>query len=236
MWLAGAGGRLGASWERSGARRGRGWGRSGMSGAAVRDRRGRPTRACLAARGGVGSGCGSHVGMRWIRSREAGAGWRRVGPALSAGPARMPADLMHLVLIRLKDPLDTADLVRDCRRLAEEAPMVRAVFTGLHAETGRSVVVRDYDVCFALWFDDTAAYGEYLHHPAHKAILERWGDRIEWLRIHDTRERRCHQVRREAGEPAEPARTNAGVGVHSGSLGLGPGATSTGRTRDDAIA
>lgn len=95
---------------------------------------------------------------------------------------------MHLVLIRLKDPLDTADLVRDCRRLAEEAPMVRAVFTGLHAETGRSVVVRDYDVCFALWFDDTAAYGEYLHHPAHKAILERWGDRIEWLRIHDARE------------------------------------------------
>ena len=110
------------------------------------------------------------------------------GPTRAGAPARLGAPLQHIVLIRLRDPLDTAALVDACNALAEAVPTVRTAFAGLHEDIGRDTIVRDYDVCLIVGFDSVEGYRAYLEHPAHIQMLQEWKDRIEWLRIHDARD------------------------------------------------
>ncbi|MEZ6232610.1 MAG: Dabb family protein [Phycisphaerales bacterium] len=100
---------------------------------------------------------------------------------------RLP-EVQHVVLLRLKDPLDTPDLVRACNALAEDVPSVRSAFAGLHVEIGRNNVDRDYDLCFIVGFDTVGGYREYLEHPAHLQLLADWRDRLEWIRVVDARD------------------------------------------------
>ncbi|MCA9288201.1 MAG: Dabb family protein [Phycisphaerales bacterium] len=100
---------------------------------------------------------------------------------------RLP-EVQHVVLLRLKDPLDTPDLVRSCNSLAEGVPSVRSAFAGLHVEIGRSNVDRDYDLCFIVGFDTVEGYREYLDHPLHLRLLDEWRDRLEWIRVVDARD------------------------------------------------
>ena len=100
---------------------------------------------------------------------------------------RLP-EVQHVVLLRLKDPLDTPDLVRACNGLAEAVPSVRSAFAGLHVEIGRNNVDRDYDLCFIVGFDSVEGYREYLDHPAHLQLLADWRDRLEWIRVVDARD------------------------------------------------
>lgn len=117
-------------------------------------------------------------------TRDAAMTRPRSGSSTATPPAR-PAPLQHIVFIRLRDPLDTAELVDACNALAAAVPTVRTAFTGLHEETGRDSIVHDYDVCLIVGFDDVAGYQTYLDHPAHLSLLEQWRARIEWLRIYD---------------------------------------------------
>lgn len=100
---------------------------------------------------------------------------------------RLP-EVQHVVLLRLKDPLDTPDLVRACNALAEDVPSVRSAFAGLHVEIGRDNIDRDYDLCFIVGFDTVEGYREYLDHPAHLQLLADWRDRLEWIRVVDARD------------------------------------------------
>lgn len=143
--------------------------------------------------GSIGMACGLlGVGLAvaaggCASSRAAGGG----GPAVAARAEEPPpraASILHIVLVRLQDPLDIAEMVHDSLDMAGEIPSVTTSFVGLHLETGRATVVRDYDVCLTVGFDDEAGYAEYLSHPAHLRLLEKWGPRIEWLRIHDAQD------------------------------------------------
>ena len=108
-------------------------------------------------------------------------------PAPQAATQR-PAPILHMVFIRLRDPLDTAAASRDCLETAERIPSITSAFAGLHLDTGRESIVRDYDVCFTLGFADRAGLEAYVVHPEHVALVERWGSRIEWLRIYDAQD------------------------------------------------
>ena len=110
-------------------------------------------------------------------------------PPTAAGRApALPAPILHAVFIRLKDPLDTAELSRDSLEAAAQIPSVAWALAGLHLETGRPTVVRDYDLCFTLGFTSRDDYEAYIAHPAHEALLAKWRDRIEWLRIYDAQD------------------------------------------------
>ncbi len=140
------------------------WGRSAAVGALA---------ACMI------SGCAAGGGRR---STEDSAN--------SSGPVGKPrpAAIVHLVLIRLKDPLDTAALADACLAMAEQIPSIKSAFAGTHLETGRATVVADYDVCFVVEFDSVEDYEAYLSHPAHVRNVQEWGPRMEWIRIHDAQD------------------------------------------------
>jgi hypothetical protein len=110
-------------------------------------------------------------------------------PATRAeGAAARPAPILHIVLIRLKNPLDTAELSEDCLAAAAQIPSITSALAGLHLETGRDTVTRDYDLCFTLGFDTREGLVAYVDHPAHLALLEKWRPRVEWLRIYDAQD------------------------------------------------
>ncbi|HMN95458.1 MAG TPA: Dabb family protein [Phycisphaerales bacterium] len=96
-----------------------------------------------------------------------------------------PGEIVHVVLVKLNDPSEGPALIDDAnRRLATIAGMTTWL-AGEHRELGRTGVVQDYDVGFAMGFDDDEAYLAYLDHPAHVAFVERWRPRSQWLRIYD---------------------------------------------------
>lgn len=111
--------------------------------------------------------------------------------ALAAGCASAPdvpprpAYLNHVVFIRLVDPADRAELIRDCDALAAAVPGVVSAFAGEHYDIGRAAVDKDYDVCFYVGFASEADYRAYLAHPVHTELVERWRPRTAWMRIHD---------------------------------------------------
>lgn len=104
--------------------------------------------------------------------------------ALSAAPPR-PARIHHLVYFKLLDPTDASELIGDCDSLLAGIQGVRAYFCGRHLETGRAVVVHDYDVGLYLGFDTRADYLTYVAHPEHEGVVAKWRPRAEWLRVHD---------------------------------------------------
>lgn len=125
------------------------------------------------------AGCRTDGASRRAADRQA------VGAA--ASPARM-GEVLHVVLVRLNDPLDTAACADATLAMVDQIPSIRGAFLGLHLETGRDTVQGDYDLCLTLSFDSRDGLEAYIKHPAHMAILEEWGPRIEWIRIHDARE------------------------------------------------
>lgn len=103
-------------------------------------------------------------------------------------PSTRPAPILHVVFVRLKDPLDVADAARESLEAVAQMPFVTTAFAGLPLETGREEVVRDYDFCFTLGFQTREDLRAYEVHSAHTALLDRWRDRIEWIRIHDSQD------------------------------------------------
>ncbi|MFG0259120.1 MAG: Dabb family protein, partial [Phycisphaerales bacterium JB041] len=64
-------------------------------------------------------------------------------------------------------------------------PGVTSLTCGRHLETGRSIVLSDYDVGVSVGLASEAAYQDYLAHPKHLELLDRWGSTIASYRIFD---------------------------------------------------
>jgi len=140
---------------------------------------------------GVGLMAAVAIGLGGCRT-DGGSRARDGGDAqrVGAAPARM-GPILHVVLVRLKDPLDTAACADATLAMVDQIPSITGAFVGLHLETGRDTVQGDYDVCLTMSFESREGLDAYIEHPAHLAILEQWGPRIEWIRIHDAREVRA---------------------------------------------
>jgi len=113
-------------------------------------------------------------------------GWLASLAACAApGAAQRPPALLHLVYFRLVDGADAEALAADCVALLQPIPSVREFAVGRHLDTGRSQVVGDYDLLLFVGFDDERGYQEYLEHPDHLLLVERWGSRLAGYTVHD---------------------------------------------------
>ena len=104
--------------------------------------------------------------------------------AVTQSPRR-PARINHLAFFKLNDPADAAALIEDCDRMAAVIPGITAYYAGQHVDVGRPTVDGDYDVGFYTGFETIDDYLEYVAHPEHVALVERWSPRLQWLRVHD---------------------------------------------------
>ncbi len=93
--------------------------------------------------------------------------------------------ITHVVLVQLKDPSRTAELVADCDRALPGIESVRGYACGVPMETGRSNVIGDYDVGIYVGFLDSAGYRAYLDDPRHLDLVERWREGWKAVRIYD---------------------------------------------------
>lgn len=101
---------------------------------------------------------------------------------------RQPALINHVVFFKLKDPGTAAELIADCDAKMSLIPGVVRYFCGRHLDTGRSTVDSNYDVGFYVAFDSLDVYRAYVEHPDHKALVDKWKPRWEWIKIYDVQD------------------------------------------------
>ena len=107
--------------------------------------------------------------------------------------------ITHVVLVQLKDPSRTAELVDDCDRALPGIESVRGYACGVPMETGRSNVIGDYDVGIYVGFVDAAGYRAYLDDPRHLDLVERWREGWKAVRIFDVISPDAPEARNGAG-------------------------------------
>ena len=93
--------------------------------------------------------------------------------------------ITHVVIVNLADPTQTEAVIADCDTLIADIDSINAYACGTHIDTGRSVVLDDYDLALVVGFDSQADYDAYLASEPHTEFLSRWSDRIEKIRIFD---------------------------------------------------
>jgi len=96
-----------------------------------------------------------------------------------------PTNLTHVVIFNLDDPTKAEALIEACDRYLTDIDAVESYACGRHFETGRSVVLSDYDVALVVGFASAAAYADYLASPQHTALLDEWSSVISDVRIYD---------------------------------------------------
>jgi len=101
-----------------------------------------------------------------------------------AAPPR-PARINHLAFFKLKDAAEAPQLIADCDANLAIIPGVVSYYCGTHLDTGRPNVDGDYDVGFYVGFESEADYQNYVIHPNHIALVEKWKPRWEWIRVQD---------------------------------------------------
>jgi len=95
------------------------------------------------------------------------------------------APITHVVLVQLKDPTRTAELIADCDQVLPAIKGVSGYSCGVPFVTGRTNVTGDYDVGIYVGFRTEAEYRAYVDDPRHMAMVDRWRDGWKGVRIFD---------------------------------------------------
>lgn len=104
---------------------------------------------------------------------------------LPLAPATTAVALNHLVLIKLKNPLDRAALEIDSNSAFVKIPQVIEFSIAHPVDLGRPSVDSDYDVAIFIVFSSIEAYQAYLKHPAHIALVTAWKEKFQSMRAYD---------------------------------------------------
>ncbi len=96
-----------------------------------------------------------------------------------------PGLINHVVLFKLDDPADIAELERDCDTFLKQIPSVVAYACGGHYDTGREIVDGSYDVGLYVSFKDAEGYQDYLENQDHVTLVEKWKTRWTDITIYD---------------------------------------------------
>lgn len=104
---------------------------------------------------------------------------------LADGRPPRPARINHLAFFKLKNPADAGELIADCDAHLARIPGIVSYYAGTHMDVGRTNIDGNYDVGFFVGFETEEAYREYVHHPSHVMVVEKWKPRWEWIRVHD---------------------------------------------------
>jgi hypothetical protein len=95
------------------------------------------------------------------------------------------APITHVVLVQLKDPTRTAELIADCDQVLPAITGVSGYSCGVPLVTGRTNVTGDYDVGIYVGFRTDADYRSYVDDPRHLSMVDRWRDGWKAVRIFD---------------------------------------------------
>lgn len=95
-----------------------------------------------------------------------------------------PGKINHVVFFELRDQTQKDELIDDCYELLQ-IPGVTSGYVGTHYEVGRENVITDYDVGFFVAFDSEDGYKEYLEHPDHVSLVEKWKPKCDQIRVYD---------------------------------------------------
>jgi hypothetical protein len=97
-----------------------------------------------------------------------------------------PARINHIAFFKLHHPEHAAELIADCDTHLANIPGVVSYVGGTHLDTGRGAAVDgDYDVGFYVGFMTEEALANYVKHPQHVAMVEKWRPRWQWIRVID---------------------------------------------------
>ena len=97
-----------------------------------------------------------------------------------------PGTIVHVVLLKLKDPTKREELMRACREDLSRIGAVRRWTYGTPIDTGRGERVDSaYDVGLTFEFADEEGYNAYLASGGHTSFLARWQAEFAGLRIFD---------------------------------------------------
>lgn len=100
------------------------------------------------------------------------------------GPRSAPP-ITHVVLIELADPSQAAELERDCNEMLPRIPSVTLYGCGRPVDIGRGTVDGDYTLGLIVGYESERGYREYLDHPLHQQLVEKWRPRWTRIRIYD---------------------------------------------------
>ncbi len=107
------------------------------------------------------------------------------GCASVNAPAPRTALISHIVFFDLQDPIDADDLIRDCDDLIANIPTVSTYTAGRHIDTGRPTIDANYDVGLYVGFNSLEDYAQYVEHPVHKSLVEKWTPRLMSFTVRD---------------------------------------------------
>lgn len=99
--------------------------------------------------------------------------------------APRPAEIGHIVLIKLNEPARRDALIADCDSMLRGIPGVVAYACGPHVDAGRANVDSSYDVGLYIGFNTLADYAAYVEHPEHVSLVAKWKPDIGWMKIYD---------------------------------------------------
>lgn len=106
-----------------------------------------------------------------------------VTPGCAAG--RGDGSVLHVVLIKLKDPALVPDMERDAREALPAVRGVKRLRCGRALGLLRPMVDSAYDSAITMEFDSADAYDRYLNDPAHVAVVTKWKPEMESIRVID---------------------------------------------------
>jgi hypothetical protein len=107
-------------------------------------------------------------------------------------PVLQQPEVLHVVLVKLKNPADAQELVNDTQRTLGLTSDAHALTPGVALGVKRPEVDDDYTVAFVMEFRDADCYQRYLESEAHKGLVARWLPRAERLRAMDIQRAYAH--------------------------------------------
>lgn len=108
------------------------------------------------------------------------------GGPQAAEPRQAPTPpITHVVLIQLKDPTRTQELILDCDRTLPAISSVLTYSCGRPMASNRPNVVDDYSVGIYVGFKDEDGYRVYADDPGHLALVEKWRTAWKSIKIYD---------------------------------------------------
>jgi hypothetical protein len=105
--------------------------------------------------------------------------------AAAGGCTAAPPRVQHVVLFVLADPALAAPLRAEADAAIPAIPGVCAYASGTALDLGHAAVTTDFDVGFVIGFASRSAYLEYIDHPDHRALSEKWMPHVTSARTFD---------------------------------------------------
>lgn len=99
-------------------------------------------------------------------------------------PASAPL-ISHIILFDLREPAEASELLSDCDTYLADINSIETYVSGEHFESGRPMVLSDYDVGLIVGFATPEDYAAYLSDPLHVRLVEKWQSRVEQMRVYD---------------------------------------------------